>query len=426
MYTRRVSYRDSRQQQTSAELAELSAYEAQLHRQTRRKKIVMWSVFGVLLTVGLGSCFGPIIGAIAEEEWRNRKVPLTSAEQKKVDDTLSTVEANAKKSQAAFAAIWPRIRDREIGARADLGRCNASVPGPDLRKKDQSRSLEESSGAYGWTFIDVTPAEARSPLATLKIPRGSLALNNSGYGDRFVLPPAPLRTAPSDRTPTLASMSLVDDVARLRAEAKALRAIDHKNYLERMNAFAADGMGIDVIVFVDFWADPKMTHEVAPPPPPPKDDLEAFTHPTPRPAMLFDPGFAVAHAVAWDPATQKVVCASQAVAMSSEHISYRSDQLEPLQQDLVLELERELGRSFVGVGDAPPKLEPPAFAIRALSGTPAPSSSASAPTTPMPSPTAAPSVRSPHDRRYGDTCRTSSECPSDALCSGGRCAQGPM
>ena len=160
------------------------------------------------------------------------------------------------------------------------------MPGPDLRKKDESRSLTESSGAYGWTFIDVTPADARSPLATLKMPRGSIALSNSGYGAPFVLPAARLNTAPPDRTPTLASTSLVERVTQLREEARTLRANDHKNYLERVNAFTEEGMGIDVI--------------------------------------------------------------------------------ERLQQDLVLELERELDRSFVAVGDAPPKLEPPVIAKRAL------------------------------------------------------------
>lgn len=365
-----MSYREPRQQQSSAELAELSAYEAQLIKRSKRTKVIMSTVLVLMLTVGLGSCLGPIAWTIGEEEWRNRKVALTTAEQKQVDDSLAPIQASTNKSQAAFAAIWPKIRNHEIGARKDLGRCTVNVPGPALRRKDEGRSLEDSRGAYGWTFIDVTPADSRSPIAALKMPRGSIALNNAGTGDLYVLPPVPLKTASADSVPILASTSLSEDVTRLREEARTLRANDHQNYLDRVRSFAADGMGIDVIVFLDFWQDPKMTSEMAPAPPPPKDDLEAFTRKTVRPARLFDPGFAVAHAVAWDPASQKVVCAAQAVAMSSEHITFRSNQLEPLQQDLVLELEHELQRSFVAVGDAPPKLAPPVPSNRQDGGAP--------------------------------------------------------
>jgi len=416
-----VSYRDSRQQQSSAEIKELDDYEAALRRRSRRGNIIKWSVFGVLLAVGLGSCFGPIVVGIGQEEWRNRKVPLASAEQKQVDDTLTTIEANARKSQSSFQDMWPKIKGREIGARKDLGRCTVQVPAPELRRKDEGRSLEDSSMAYGWTFIDVTPADAKSPINTLKMPRGSVALNNSGYGDRYVLPPVGLKTAPPDRVPTLSSTLLTERVKELREESKKLRASDQENYLDRVKAFGADGMGIDVIVFVDFWADPKMTNELAPTPPPPADDLEAFNTPTKLPARLFDPGFAVAHAIAWDPSTQKVACAAQAVAKSSEHITFRSDQLEPLQQDLVLELERELGRQWVAAGDAPPTLEAPVLTPRLTTSPPTSASAA-----PTPPPTAS-AKRPTHHLHYGDPCKSSLECPSDGFCDSQKhCAEGPL
>jgi hypothetical protein len=355
-----MAYRQSPPQQSSAEHAELDAYEAQLIRRSKRTKTFMAVFLTLLLIIGLGSCFGPIGAAIAEDAWDNRHVSLTAAEQKQVDDALGPVESSAKKSQAAFDAIWPKIKNREIGARKDLGRCTASVPGPVIENKESSRSLEDSAGAYGWTFIDVTPSDARSPIGTLKMPRGSFALNNTGYGDRYVLPPAQLKTASPEKAPILASTSTADRAASLREEVKTVRAKSKNELLLRVNHFGDEGMGIDVVVFLDFWQDPKMTYEMAPTPPPPKDDdPEAWTRPTPRPARLFDAGFAGAHAVAWDPSKQQVVCASQAVAMSSEHITFRSDQLEPLQQDLVLELERALQRAFVAAGDAPPELERP-------------------------------------------------------------------
>ena len=89
---------------------------------------------------------------------------------------------------------------------------------------------------------------------------------------------------------------------------------------------------------------------------------------------MFETGFAIAHAIAWNPEKQEVACAAQAVALSSEHITFKSNNLEPLQQDLVLELERALNRNFVAVGDAPPKLERPSLP------SPAPSPSAEADT----------------------------------------------
>ena len=366
-----MSYRDSPPQRGSAELAELDAYEAQLRRSARRKKIVMWSVFGVMLTVGLGSCFGPLTIAIGQEAWRTRTVKLTRAEQNEVEDALAPLEANAKKSQVAFEALWPKIRNREIGAREDLGHCTVRVPGPDLEERDETRSLEDSAGASGWTFIDVTPKDARSPLATLNMPRGSLNLNNSGTGERFVMPAARLNIAPGDKAPTLASNSVLEDASRLREQGKTLHSDGHEEYLRRVHALADEGLGIDVIVFVDRWEDPKMTTEMAPTP---DHDPDDFAHPTPRPARLFESGFAVAHAIAWDPDHQKIACAAQALGMSSEHITFRSDQLEPLQQDLVLELEHALQRSFVAVGDAPPALE-----------TPSPTPSATPTPTPTPS-----------------------------------------
>lgn len=337
---------------------EVDEYEGQLRRRAKRKKVIGGLVLGLLLAIGLGSCFGPIGYSIGSEAWRTRKTKLTAEEQKRVSELLDPMEANAKKSQAAFEAVWPRIRGSEIGARRDLGPCRVSVPGPTLRTKDASRSLADSSQAYGWTFIDLTPGGG--PLGKLKMPQGSIALNNTNPNDRYVLPEHPLKTAPADKAPILASTGEGPRAAELRQEAATgIRADGHKEYMRRVEAFAEDGLGIDVIVFVDLWEDPKLSSERAPPPPPPKDDYEAFAKPAPKPTVLFDAGYAIAHAVAWNPEKQEVACASQALALSSEHITFRSNDLAPLQQDLVLELERALQRNFVAVGDAPPKLERP-------------------------------------------------------------------
>jgi hypothetical protein len=341
---------------------EVLEYEQQLIRRARRKKIIGGLVIGLLLTVGLGSCFGPIGVSIASDAWHSRKTKLTPDEQRRVAELLDPIEANARKSQAAFEAVWPRIRGSEIGARRDLGGCKVDVPGPTLRTKDASRSLADSSQASGWTFIDLTPPDRRSPIEHLKMPSGSIALGNYAGADRYELPPRPLKSAAPEKAPQLESTAIGPRAAELRAEsAKGIRADSHAEYMRRVATFAEDGLGIDVVVFLDLWEDPKMTSEMAPMPPPPRDDYEAFTRPAPKPTRIFESGFAIAHAIAWNPEKQEVACASQALALSSEHITFKSNDLAPLQQDLVLELERALNRNFVAVGDAPPKLERPAL-----------------------------------------------------------------
>lgn len=355
-----MPYREQSSQPVSPESAELAAYEEQLRRQAKRKQVVFGLVLGGLAVVGVGSCLGPVGVSIAQEAWRRRKTKLSSEEGARVNALLGPIEANAEKSQAAFEAIWPKIRGREIGARGDLGRCRVGVPGPRLRTKDDSRSLEDSAQAHGWTFIDLTPPDARSPIETLQMPKGSIALNNTGTGDRFVLPGRPLKTAPPDKAPTLTSTAMRARAAELRAESTdGIRAEQHEEFLERVERFADSAMGIDVVVFLDAWEDPRLSNEVAPAPTPPKDDLEAFARPAPRPKQLFESGFAVARAIAWDPAKQEVACASQAMAFSSEHVTFRGRDVAPLQQDLVLELQAALQRSFVAVGEAPPKIERP-------------------------------------------------------------------
>lgn len=329
-------------------------YEQQLIRRARRKKIIGGAVITLLLTIGLGGCFGPIGCELAKDAWHSRKTKLTPEEQKRVAALLDPIEANAKKSQAAFDAVWPRIRGNAIGARHDLGPCRVNVPGPSLKTKDESRSLADSSQAYGWTFVDLTPADRRSPIETLKMPAGSIALGNYPGSDRFVLPDRPLRTAPPDRAPMLSSTAMGPKAAELRAEsAKGIRADSHADYMRRVTAFAEDGLGIDVVVFLDMWIDPHMTSEVKQPELP-KDDYETFAKPTPKASRIFDTGYAFAHAIAWSPEKQEIACASQALAMNSAHVTFRSNNLTPLQQDLVLELERALDRSFVAAGEGPP------------------------------------------------------------------------
>ena len=335
-------------------------YEKQLVRRAKRKKIIMGVLVALMLSIGLGGCFGPVGYELALDAWRSRKTKLTAEEQKRVAELLDPIEANAKKSQAAFEVVWPRIRNSEIGARRDLGRCQVDVPGPSLKTKDDSRSLADSAQAYGWTFVDLTPADHRSPIERLKMPAGSIALGNYPGSERYVMPDRPLKTAPPDKAPILASTAMGPKAAELRAEsAKGIRADSHAEYMRRVRAFAEDGLGIDVVVFLDLWDDPKMTSEIKQPELP-KDDYEAFAKPTPKPTRIFETGIAIAHAIAWNPEKQEVACASQALALSSEHITFRSNNLTPLQQDLVLELERSLDRSFVAVGEAPPKLERPA------------------------------------------------------------------
>ncbi len=352
-----MAYRDPAPPPVSQESAELAAYEAQLRRSARRKKIVFGLVVGGMGVLGFGSCLGPVAVTVASEVWNGRKTKLTAAEAKEVKDRLDPLEADAKKSQAAFDALWPKLRAGEIGARRDLGACLADVPGPNIEHEDSSTSLQNSSEGEGWTFVDVSPSAAKSPLEGLKMPQGSMALNNTGTGDRFVFAGRPLRTASGAKAPTLDSTTTGLQVASWRAEAaEPIRHDAHASFLDRVKSFAGDGLPLDVVVFVDLWEDPKFSDAPAPTP---KDDLEALEKGS-LPTRMFEGGLAIARAFAWDPQQQKIVCASQALAESSEDIRIRSDDIAPLRQDLVLQLEKSLVRSFVAVGDAPPRIARPA------------------------------------------------------------------
>lgn len=360
-----MPYRQPEPPPVSPELAELDDYERELRRRDKRKRMVVAFVIGGMALVGTGSCVGPVAITIASDVWHARKTKLTSEEQQHVTALLDPIEQSARKSQAAFEAIWPKVRDSEVGARKDLGVCRVRVPGPRLKTKDESRALDDSANAYGWIYVDRTPPEQRSPIGALKMPRGSIALNNTGAGDRFVLPHSPLNIASPDKAPALQSTASGAHAAKLRAEAAdGIRADSHRDYVRNVDAFASDALTVDVIVFLDAWKDPKMTNEMSPEPPPPKDDLDTFVHPARPRSQLFESGYAIAHAVAWDPTKQQVVCASQAIAVNSEHLNFKvtapADDLPALRQDLILELEAALQRSFVAAGDSPPKLERPA------------------------------------------------------------------
>ena len=110
---------------------------------------------------------------------------------------------------------------------------------------------------------------------------------------------------------------------------------------------------IDVVVFVDLWDNPRFTNET----PSSREDLERLERGA-LPSRSFHGGVAIARAFAWSAAKREIVCASQDVARNSSDITFRSSDISPLQQDLVLQLERSLQRSFVAVGDAPPRLDP--------------------------------------------------------------------
>lgn len=264
-----MTYRAPTPPPTPPENAEIAAYEAQLVRRVKRKRLITALVIGGLAIVGLGSCVGPLGVTLAQEAWSRRRTKLAPEEQRRVQNLLGPIEESAKKSQAAFEALWPKIRDSEIGARSDLGPCRVNVPGPRLRTKEESRSLEDSAEAYGWTFVDLTPSEARSPIALLKMPQGSIALNNTGTGERFSLGDKPLRLATPDRAPLLASTSDGERATALREESEqGLRADQRESYLSRVTSFADHAMPIDVIVFLDAWEEPKLTSEVKEPPPP--------------------------------------------------------------------------------------------------------------------------------------------------------------
>jgi hypothetical protein len=338
----------------SPHAAELDAYEGQLRRRARRSKVIFGLVVGLMGVAGLGTCMGPIVVEVGQSAWRSQKTKLTKEEVARVDAQLAPIEAEAKKSQEAFDAIWPKLRSGAIGARKDLGRCTVDVPGPNIRRKEESTSLQDSAQGVGWTFVDLTPPTARSPIEGLRMPQGSIALNNTGT-DRYTLSPRPLRTAPPDRAPTLDSTARGARAAELRAEASApMRRDSHGAFLYQVKSFVAEREPVDVVVFLDFWADPRFSDAR----PTAEENLRAAPRGG-RPTRLFDPGLAVARAFAWSPAKQEIVCASQALGQSSPDITFRSSDIAPLQQDLVLQLERELDRSFVAVGDAPPRIDVP-------------------------------------------------------------------
>jgi hypothetical protein len=348
-----MAYREPAQPPARPESPELDDYERKLLRSARRKKILVSAVITTMAVLGLGTCLAPCATEIVGSAWRERTTKLTDAEAKQVRELLDPIEANTKKSPPAFDAIWRQLRAGELGPRRDLGACDAYVPGPHIKTKDDSTSLEDSSQGVGWTFIDLTPASARSPLASLPMPQGSMALNNAGT-ERHVFAAKPLRTAPGDKAPTLDSTTTGLDVAKWRAEAAAgIRHDDHAAFLERVKSFAGGALLVDVVVFVDLWENPKFSDA-----PPPKDETEDFNRPS-LPTRAFEGGFAIGRAFAWDPEKQRLVCASQALARNSPNITFRSRDLAPLQQDLVLQLERGLQRSFVAVGAAPPRLERP-------------------------------------------------------------------
>jgi hypothetical protein len=242
------------------------------------------------------------------------------------------------------------------------------VPGPKIRHKDERVSIDDSSQGSSWTFVDLTPAPLRSPIATLSMPQGSVALNNTANGDRYVLPDRPLRTAPVDKAPTLDSTTIGLGVAKLREEAATpMRHDGHRGFVYHVETFAKDALPIDVVVFLDSWESPSLSDA---PPPAPKDDLEAFTQGS-RPTKMFHSGFAIARAFAWSPTKQELLCSSAAFAENSPGISARSNDVAPLEQDLVLQLEKNLEQSFVAVGDAPPRIEPPPPAPAEPSAAPA-------------------------------------------------------
>ena len=351
-----MAYREPAPPTARPESPELDDYERKLLRSARRKKIIVSAIIATMAVLGLGSCLAPCATEIVGSALRNRTTKLTDAEAKQVRELLDPIEANTKKSQPAFDAIWPKLRAGELGPRRDLGACGTYVPGPHITTKDDSTSLKDSSQGVGWTFIDLTPAPARSPLADLPMPQGSMALNNAGT-ERHVFAAKPLRTAPGDKAPTLDSTTTGLGVARWRAEAAAgIRHDDHAAFLERVKSFADGALPVDVVVFVDLWENPRFSD--APPPPLPKDELEDFNRPS-LPTRMFESGLAIARAFAWDSEKQRIVCASQALARSSPNVTFQSRDLAPLQQDLVLQLERGLQRSFVAAGAAPPRIERP-------------------------------------------------------------------
>jgi hypothetical protein len=365
-YDGAMSYREPQRPQVPPEVAqaqaELVAMEAQMMKAARRKRTIFALAVTGVCVVCLGTCVGPLGYGIARDAWDDRKTKLTKDEQKQVETKLSAIEANVKKSQEAFEAAWPKIRSNEIGARADLGRCGVYVPGPSLETKDDSLSLGDSSASSGWTFVDLTPADKRSPIGTLKMPRGSIPTSNGYNSERFVLPPSPLRTAQPEKAPILDARGDADRAAELRKESLApIRHDLHGDFLQRVDEFVNRTLPVEVIVFLDVWEDPGFTAEVAKPEPKrnQRDEAWGFQPKDALPVRVFKSGIAIARAFAWDPSKQTVACASQGLAINSEDITFRSSDISPLQQDLVLQLERRLQKSFVAVGTAPPKIERP-------------------------------------------------------------------
>ena len=332
-----MPYREGAPPPPDPVLRELDAYEQQLLRTGRRTRLVFALVVGGTALLGIGSCVGPPTYDATTTAWRQRKTKLTTQEASEIGAVLDAVEADAKKSQAAFDAVWPRLRDHELGPRRDLGTCRVTVPGPTIERKDSSTSLKDSSQSEYWTFVDLTRGSARSPLERLKMPG------------------QPLRTAPGDNPPTLRSTTAALAVAEYRKRAAA--PVQHDGHLEllrQVTSFAASIRTVDVVVFVDAWKNPKFSDET----PSDRKDLAALERGA-LPTRTFEGGLAIARAFAWSAAKREIVCASQNVARNSSDITFRSSDISPLQQDLVLQLERSLHRSFVAVGDAPPRLDRP-------------------------------------------------------------------
>ena len=154
----------------------------------------------------------------------------------------------------------------------------------------------------------------------------------------------------------LRSTSAALNVEEYRKQAAAPVQHDrHAELLRDVKQFAARVRTIDVVVFVDLWDNPKFTNESTSD----RKDLAALERGA-LPSRTFEGGVAIARAFAWSSAKREIVCASQNVARNSSDITFRSSDVGPLHQDLVLQLEKSLQRSFVPVGDAPPRLDRPA------------------------------------------------------------------
>jgi hypothetical protein len=326
--------------------------EALIRKKRRRMRILFFVCTFGLTTVGLGACMGPV----AKELWDERKTGLDRAENKRFHAALDPLTARANASQAAFAAAWPKLRRGELGPRPDLGECQTYFAQPHIERSEDDTSLDRSSQGSGWTFIDGTSG-GDAGIGSVGMGYHVLDLGN---GQTFRLPSHALETKPPDQVPTLeSSTDLLGRVERFQSRADdGIHHDWHDKFLDEVEEQTKDPPPADVIVFVDLWKDPAWA------PVEERDDdggamerarerLErAKTH---RPlAREFDSGFAVARAFVWDSGTARVTCAGRALAMSSDGITYRSDDLEPLRKDLALQLERAIGRSFQAAGDVDP------------------------------------------------------------------------